>query len=453
MSKVLLIENNDKLETIYTMNLVLYLGADYITVESFEEASEIIAKEPLISLIITKDIIPECNIAQLLKNYLDDVGKHDFPMIILGDQHEIENLRDNHHVIASPTNIRSLLKTSAQVLGISAADMAEFEMPTFYPVDINHFLAMEKTVCDVYVEVPNTKGQGFGNRYIKRIMKDYKYPQEVIQDYIQQGKQYLYILSEYRLEFINDMTNAFIDVMKSEMATLDKKMMATGKVLQVFNEHFNAEGFTEAAEKLVKESIKSIANIVSSSKNLKEMLANLLKNQNSFQYIHCQSTAFVADKVIDNMEWGSKEQKEKLNFIIFMHDALLQSDIEAKIATNEELDAANLDAAGVERVTTHASKIAEKLLQMESMPFGADTIIMQHHGARNGIGFNEDPPNNLSPLAIVFIICEEFIHAVLKEGPAKIDPEKIIEKIYFKHKKKDKYTKVAETLSKIKWGY
>jgi endonuclease III len=112
------------------------------------------------------------------------------------------------------------------------------------------------------------------------------------------------------------MTNAFIDVMKSETATLDKKMMATGKVQQVFNEQFNAEGFTEAAEKLVKESIKSIANIVSSSKNLKEMLANLLKNQNSFQYIHCQSIAFVADKVIDNMEWGSKEQKEKLNFII-----------------------------------------------------------------------------------------------------------------------------------------
>ena len=435
------------------MNLVLYLGSDYISVESFEQASELISKEPLISLIITKDILPECNIALLLKNYLDQVGKQDLPMIILGDQHKIEELRENQHVINSPTNIRSLLKTSARILGITTADMAEIEMPTFYPVDINHFLAMDKTICDVYVEVPNTKGRGFGSRYIKRIMKEFKYPKEIIEDYINQGEKHLFILSDYRLEFVNDMTNTFIDIMKSKTASLDNKMTATGKIQQFFNEQFNTEGFTEGAEKLAKESIKSIANIVSSSKNLKEMLRNLLKNQNSFQYIHCQSIAFVADKVIDNMEWGSKEQKEKLNFIIFMHDALLQSDAEVKITSNEELNASNLDSIGIERVTTHASKIAEKLLQIESMPFGADTIIMQHHGARNGIGFNDDPPNNLSPLAIVFIICEEFIHAVLKEDPAKVDPKKIIEMISLKHKKKDKYMKVVDTLSKIKWGY
>jgi len=435
------------------MNLVLYLGADYITVQNFEEASELIAKEPLISLIITKDILPECNIALLIKNYMDEVGKQKTPIIILGDQHNIENLRENHFVIPSPTNIKAILKTTAEQLGITAADMAEVEMPTFYPIEVEHFLIMEKTVCDVYIEIPNNRGSKTGTRFIKRLMKDYKFPQTVIQEYIDKGMTHLYILSDYRLEFINDMTNSFIDVMKSDTATLDRKMQATGKVQQVFNEQFNAEGFTEAAEQLAKEAIKSIAGIVASTKNLKDLLSNLLKCQNSYQYVHCQSLAFVADKVIDNMEWGSKEQKEKLNFIIFMHDSLLQNDIEAKISTNEELDGANLGEEATKRVNNHAAKIAEKLQEMDSMPFGADTIIMQHHGARSGIGFNDDPPNNISPLAILFYVCEEFINVVLNTEPDQVDPKKIIEKIHFNHKKKDKYAKVTESLDKINWGY
>lgn len=435
------------------MNLVLYLGADYITVDSFEDASRLIAKEPLISLIITKDILPECNIALLLKNYLDEVGKQETPVIILGDQHRIENLRENHHVIESPTNIKALLKTSAEQLGVTVADMAEIEMPTFYPIEIEHFLIMEKTVCDVYIEIKNNRGSKTGTRFIKRLMKDYKYPQNVIQEYIDKGMTHLHILSDYRLEFINDMTNSFIDVMKSDTATLDRKMQATGKVQQIFNEQFNAEGFTEAAEQLAKEAIKSIDGIVSSTKNLKDLLSNLLKNQNSYQYVHCQSLALVADKVIDNMEWGSKEQKEKLNFIIFMHDSLLQNDIEAKISTNEELDGAGLDEEATHRVNNHAAKIAEQIQEMDSMPFGTDTIIMQHHGSRNGIGFNQDPPNNLSPLAILFYICEEFVNVVLNTEPDQVDPKKIIERIYFDHKRKDKYTKVAESLDKVNWGY
>ena len=286
------------------MNLVLYLGADYITVQSFEEAVDLIAKEPLIKLIITKDVLPEQNIALNLKNYLDQVGKQELPMIILGYQHKIENLRDNHYVVESPTNIKAILKTSAEKLGITAVDMAEVEMPTFYPIEIDHFLVMEKTVCDVYFERANTKGTGI--RYIKRIMKDFKYPHDIIREFKEGGMTHLYILSDYRLEFINAMTNDFINVMKSKEASTIQKMAATGRVQQIFNEKFNADGFTEEAEKIAKEAIQSITDLLSSSKNLKELLDNLLANQNSHMYIHCQSIAYVADKVIDNMEWGSK---------------------------------------------------------------------------------------------------------------------------------------------------
>ncbi len=433
------------------MNLVLYLGADYITVNNFEEAIELISKEPLISLIITKDVLPEQNIALNIKNYLDEVGKQDMPLIILGDQHKIMNLRDNHYVIDSPTNIKSILKISADLLGITAADMAEVEMPTYYPVDIDHFLIIEKTVCDVYLQQKNPKGSGL--RYIKRIMKDYKYPHDIIREFKEQGMTHLYILSDYRLEFINAMTNDFIDVMKSEEATAIQKMAATGRVQQIFNEKFNAEGFTEEAERVAKEAIQSIQSIISSTKNLKELLDNLLANQNSHMYIHCQSIAYVADKVIDNMEWGSQEQKEKLNFIIFLHDSLLKTDVEARISSQEELDGSRLDDEAKERVNTHAAKISAQLQELSHLPFGADTIIMQHHGSRNGIGFVAEPPNNLSPLAIVFFVCEQFINMILDSDMTKTDPQELLEKIHFRHKKKDKFTKVVDALAAVNWGY
>lgn len=70
-------------------------------------------------------------------------------------------------------------------------------------------------------------------------MKDYKFPHSIIHDFKKDGMKEMYILSDYRIEFVNQMTNDFLDVMHSETATTQRKIMATGKVQQIFNEKFN----------------------------------------------------------------------------------------------------------------------------------------------------------------------------------------------------------------------
>ena len=49
-------------------------------------------------------------------------------------------------------------------------------------------------------------------------------------------------------------------------------------------------------------------------------------------------------------------------------------------------------------------------------PISSDVIIKQHHGVPHGVGFAETYAANLSPMAIVFILAEDFCDDMIRLG-------------------------------------
>jgi hypothetical protein len=69
------------------------------------------------------------------------------------------------------------------------------------------------------------------------------------------------------------------------------------------------------------------------------------------------------------------------------------------------------------------------------IPFGVETIIKQHHGTRDGIGFSTYPMS-ISPLALLFMVAEEWVHLILKaeELNIKLERKEILQKLRLKYK-------------------
>ena len=151
---------------------------------------------------------------------------------------------------------------------------------------------------------------------------------------------------------------------------------------------------------------------------------------------HSLLTCYIASHIIDKMEWGNQEQKVKIAFVSFFHDISLNDDAHVLIHTDEELerlDATQEQKINIKRHAINSAKILNKYYT--SLPFGVETIVKQHHGTRDGVGFSAYPMS-VSPLALVFLVAEEWVGYILKAEALgmHLSKEEALDKIKLKYK-------------------
>jgi hypothetical protein len=445
MSKILIIEDEPKLMAIFTMNLNMYVGA-YCT----EHTDPNIAFESLktkneYNLLVCKDRIDGKYIAKELSEKIKELSLN-IPLLIMGEDHGIENVEsiNNIAIAESLTDIRDFLRKAAKFLNVTAMDMIELVVPDLIPVPAHYFLLTEISICDVFYQNSKT------NQYQKALSAQSKYKKDIIKDHIARGRKQLFVLAANRLRFTDGFTVQVVHKLKTELS-LGDRIEKTAQTTEIFKDQFNQVGFNNNTIKLAKACISSLNKAVDTTEDLKHLLKNLTSNPSCFAYKHSQTVLYISHQAVDNMEWGSSEQKEKLAFVSFFHDISLNTDDEVKIDTNEKLEEFHDDKVIYDKINTHANNAADIVLKAPDMPLGVDTIIKQHHGMRNGIGFNKSPANDLSPLAILFIVSENFAHEILKnEGNDKFNPTSYL-KSARKQYRKSQYQKVCDALLKVKW--
>ena len=195
------------------------------------------------------------------------------------------------------------------------------------------------------------------------------------------------------------------------------KIQETEKATLVTQAYIKEMGIDDISVKMIKSCLVSIKSLVQGNQDknaLPGYLQKVLANTSSYNFNHSQLTAHLASFAIGQMSWGSDEQKEKIIFIAFFHNVLLEDD-HCKIYTNEMLDKAGLDAKAKELINKHALDTAALVQKFPKAPLGADDLVKQHHGSRNGIGFPEQASASLSPLAIVFFIAEMLANKLLSK--------------------------------------
>ena len=440
MHKILLIDANSNLRDLLAVHLNMYVGVDVISRTSLAEALEVLKAVPEMDIIIARDQIALDNVAHELYRFLHGFPR-EIPMIVLGDQH---NLKGAVKTIRSegPALTKDVVSACAKILGITAKMMSQKIAPQYYPVDIQYFYHLDQAPCDVYMRI--NKGDG-DYQYVKRIHQKEGIDVATLENYKLKGVAEFFVESSFRLEFSKMIASKIMATFENSHASPTEKMDALSSAQSLVSDELKLIGMTEHVVQLANASIKEMTKIVNLIPDLRLLINALLQAQGSYRYRHSQVITYLTFHVVTKMEWGSMEQADKLCFVAFFHDITLLTDGEAKIHSDEELKQLNSIREVVERINKHAYHASEFVKNYPGIPLGADAMIKQHHGTKNGVGFPQSPSPGISPLAIVFLVVEDFAKRLLVNPERPFDVKAAISKME-KVFTMPKYKKVLDCL-------
>ncbi|MBT3981637.1 MAG: hypothetical protein HOE90_09815 [Bacteriovoracaceae bacterium] len=442
MSKTVLLEESEKKRELFALNLNMYVGTDVIARESQKAVIELLEILPEIDLIIVRNTIGGKDAASELIQYLK-AKQLEIPVIVLGGPSKNE---EHAEVLSEDCEMPDVVKAAAKLLGVTAKMMAEKNSPEFFPIDLKFFYNLDSSPCDVYVRIHKGKGD---YQFVKRIHQSDTLDEDSLEKYSTKGVKELYVESKFRLSFTKYFTETLVKKLDDDTLTTAERMKLGATSYDFVAEDLQNLGLTEDNIALASASIKAMSKNVAQTPKLRSMLASLMSNKASFRYKHCQLLTFITFHIVGNMEWGSKEQTEKLSFVAYFHDIILTDDVEALVHTIEDFEKFDGSKEVLDRVKKHAMLASELTKNYPSLPIGADTLIRQHHGTKNGVGFTDHPSAGISPLAVVFIVAEDFVHRLLKKGVENFDKESALHKMEERFTS-SKYRKAIQALREAK---
>lgn len=402
MRTTLLVENNSQLCDFYALNLHTWVGSDSIMAKEAKFAVEYLQeKADEIGLIICKAKIGQERTAEAIENFLDTTDTK-IPLIIIGDS-PLKDKSVPH--LDSAIDIKALVQAGAKALGVTAQDMAQLSVPEYFGIPIQNFHHISEPICDVFREEDN--------KYEVHIAQGQTVSKPDLKSYIAEGNLTLFVKRADRLKFVSNISQEIAANINLTELNEDEKVGALELSQQLLQQKLAKIGVTPELVELSKRNMKEMAAIAKKTTSLKRLLQRLLKNKAGYLFKHSQVLMFVATHLMEQLDWGNEEQRVKLQFMAFFHDIALEDDQQAMIHSEAELKKADLPPLKKELVKKHAQLGATLIAQYPNAPIGVEQLMRQHHGITHGIGFSEHYGANISPMAIVFILAEDFVDEVL----------------------------------------
>lgn len=421
MSLTLLVENNPRIESFYMLNLSTWLGLEVVAKKKAEFAINYLETDAHnIKLIIVRAIIDKEESAKKLLEYVTE-KKLNIPIIEIGPGKEVPGCFAH---VPNSLQLKILIQSAARALNITAKDMSQKVVPDFFPIPITYFKVIKRSVCHVYSQDLDDP-----KKYNQEIVKHEEFDEKFINNLVEKGFTHLYVNKLDRLEFVNNVTSELMSHLASKDLSPDEEMSAADKSMELLSKKLLTIGMNEETIKLAHQNMNVMAKNVKMYPKMAKLLERLLSNRSSYLFKHTQILTYVGLHIVKHIDWGTQEQQDKISFIAFFHDIVLENDEQGTIKSSLELKKSEMTPEQKALVDKHAQMAAEFVSKFPHAPMGADQIIRQHHGTLNGIGFSEHYGNNVSPMAIVFIVAEEFTRIILKRETGPFDRQEMLREL------------------------
>ena len=149
MSTTLLVENNQELESFYSLNLQTWVGTSIIPKKEAKFCSRILEDNTGVDLVITKARNGLEKSAEAIFQMMKKRSKN-IPIIVIGKS----TLTDESVThLPSGLDIKPLIQSAGKLLNVTAKDMSKFQVPEFFEIPINYFFSLKKPVTDVYERI------------------------------------------------------------------------------------------------------------------------------------------------------------------------------------------------------------------------------------------------------------------------------------------------------------
>ena len=445
MMKVVLYSDNEVINDLYVINLQIFVDAQVLVVSNVDSLKESLTSE--VELIITLSQVEGRDAGAEVQTIMKD-GSLQTPLLLIGEKSSIAH---THGVETLPgnLNLQLLIRTIAKMFNITAKDMAFKDLPDFYPIPIKILSNIDTAPCDIYLKMTRTKEE-----YAK-IVDVGRSLSVKVKMYLQRGVETLYIPKDQRAVVANLASQRLNEKLQEKM-TPDMAIDVVEQGFELIAEELSQN--PQANEEMVKISkscVSAVSSVINSVPKIKSLLQSLLENKSRFIYMHSVMTTYISNHIIKNISWGSEEHAEKVAFVLFFHDMFLipvynkypEFKYEEDLIFNQVLDDKEKEI-----VLSHARMASEMIRNFPRMPMGADAILQQHHGMNGGVGFALEYQDDISPLAKVIIVAEEFVNIALKskdEGTA-ITKDQVVSQLRTRFTRHT-YKKIIDTLDNLQF--
>lgn len=263
------------------------------------------------------------------------------------------------------------------------------------------------------------------SNFVKVLGPEDVFDQDQFDRFSAKGVDFLYLT---KTDFL-----VFMDRMKSELESLkgqgekidiEESMGAMRAIFDTIHGAFQFEGFTPRMRELTEASIGLAITSLRKSPRLKDLLAKIDANKDSYVSWHSMALSFLSCKIASEMGWSSEATFYKLSLAAMLHDLTLARDELAEIQEFAQLKAADLSSKDKERILNHPNESAKLALSFGEVPGEVSFIIEQHHERQDGTGFPRGLDHkDVSPIAALFIVAHDMVNAMYRAGPKQFDLE------------------------------
>ncbi|MGZ3788772.1 MAG: hypothetical protein ACXVLQ_09630 [Bacteriovorax sp.] len=412
--KILLIEPNESIAELITKSLQRSFKAEVQLFQTSTEGIESLKKGDNFSLVIARNFSEAAEggiqdpIAANLLNTVYDLSLK-IPLIIIG---EFEHTFKKYALVSEPLRLEEVNRLVLKALGMRKEDFEHLKLPDYVPFPLKHFYLMTTSPCDIYIKLLKKTGE----EYAKKLNLGESFDKKELQKYEELGVLNFYILKDEYDGFLNALfIQAKMNLKKS--TSLEESTEMTGDSFVISSDMMRTLGITPVCIAMVEQTINLMKNQILKTDKLGLLLKKLLDDKMSYSYRHSFLICALSYTLLPKMEWGSGDQQaillEKICMVSYFHDIYLDDERFLKISDQSQLRKANLTSREMDIVNNHANKAAILIQSYPKLPQGVDMIIKQHHGVSNGVGFPEVLSTTISPMAIFFMVVEDFAINIL----------------------------------------
>jgi hypothetical protein len=404
---IVIVDNHKRSGQLYSVGLEAYVGATVVEFGLIEEAVEFLSSNSP-AIIITRGLFDQRDAGVKFAQMIE-TGNLKIHLIVIGQTkvsiHQATIFDEN-------VEVRDIIKKCASLLGVTAKAMAEKDVGEYYPIRLSLLCPNLSLVCPIYKK--NANGE-----FVKFLEAESKIHPEILTILQSSGDKEIYVQAAHRLKFVNSISMFLAEMMADDRLTLEDTIMLSNNSYNIVRDSARRMMISPVTIQATEANINTMMSITGKIPKLNQFL-KMTTSKVNFVFKHSLLTCFVASHIIDKMEWGTNDQKVKIAFVCFFSNLLLNQDDYILVHSKEDMDLMNLSDSERENIINHpinAAKIMSKYYT--SLPFGVETIVKQHHGNRYGNDFAQNPAT-ISPLALVYIISDEWVTLILKAERRKL---------------------------------
>lgn len=393
----------------FTQLLEVNLGKidiDVIIQQEVENAFSLLEILPTVRIIVVEN--KDDNI-DLVREYKKDSSDHDDLLtLIVGSKLELQS-NEFHYEVKDWEQIILKIK---DVLDISIEAEKTGDTPAYIPIPLHYLKKINYSCCPIYQKQK-------GNIYDIIFNASETISQDQVQNLIAAGTKSIFIPLKFREEFATILSNQLIQKLEERMANEpdENKIAILGDTFDILIDEIKSIGFNAATIQLTQSIVSTMLNTIEQLPEAKTWMTKLLNSPTSIQYQTAFMVSIVAQALLKKLKPNTdlSKQHQALTYAAFAHDLPLMDLEDATLITCEkELQASKFSPEDIEKIIQHAHQATKLLDGSSEFPITVKTIVLQHHGSVDGVGYPHPIEEGVTLLSKIFIISEVFVVHLLK---------------------------------------